>query len=191
MATSLTREEVVQIVEEVMQQSARVTQLEGFAKTARQHVENLLGDAQKGKEDLAKVINEAQGKLDQLKAENELAVGNLRKDCQNEFEKLRGDCKVEFDTQKAQLDTVRIEHDKNNEDMRTLIAQVTAAERQTLHMQANGLQVEIQTLQKQVLEANGKIMNLETSVGSAGYSGGGGVGSFAGNGRPISDCEAV
>ena len=49
MATPLSRADIVQIVEEVMQQSARVTQLEGFAKTAQQHVETLLGDAQKGK----------------------------------------------------------------------------------------------------------------------------------------------
>ena len=75
--------------------------------------------------------------------------------------------------------------------MRTLIAQVTAAERQTLHMQANGLQLEIQTLQKQVLDVNGKIMNLETSIGSGAHTGGGGSGTYVGNGRPISDCKAV
>ena len=89
MATPLSRADIVEIVEEVMQQSARVTQLEGFANTAKQHVETLLADAQKGKEDLAQAIAEARGNADRLKAETELAVGSLRNDCKSEFEKLR------------------------------------------------------------------------------------------------------
>merc|ERR1712115_681902 len=51
--------------------------------------------------------------------------------------------------------------------------------------------MEIQTIQKQVLDINGKIMNLETSIGSGGHRGGNGTGTFMGNGRPISDCKAV